>query len=116
MRRSVWGLLGLLGVLASCGVHGGAACERYMSELCDTCPKSEWQALTCKCLDEGTLTREDFPEGSGVTNDDAAQHCSRLSYRLKYPGPEEAASCRADLSYLREWDVDACEDLGWQSN
>lgn len=113
MRFAVWCLFGFL---AACGPYGGPACERYTANLCDICPKNEAQVRQCLCLAEGTLTVEDFPDGSGITNEEAAQTCSRIRYGLQFPGTEMAATCRANHAYLREWDVDACQDLGWRGN
>lgn len=101
---------------ASCSVHGGASCSRLSDELCDICPKNDFQSTFCTCLSEGTLTASDMPDYDAYTNDEAARECSEIRYGIKYPGLQSAASCKADLEFIREWNVDACEDLGWAGN
>jgi len=100
-------------MLGSCTTHGGRSCAKLTDQLCDICPKDEWDRARCRCFSEGTLTAADMPPDVEVTNDEAARICSNLRYNTMYPGPDTAASCKADLEYIKEWNVDACEDLGW---
>jgi hypothetical protein len=103
-------------VMSSCVTHGGRSCVKLTEQLCDVCPKDDWDRALCQCLSEGTLTAADLPGSSDISNQEAARLCSNLRYDLMYPGPDSAASCKADLEFLKEWDVDACSDLGWSSN
>jgi hypothetical protein len=108
-------VLPLLLAAGCLNAHGGDACMRVTERMCDVCPKTDDRARLCKCLDEGTLTASDY-EGTEITDDEAARVCSQVVNNLRFPGSETAASCRADLAFLREWDVDACGDLGWRAD
>ena len=103
-------------MLSSCATYGGRACVQLNDQLCDICPKDDWDRAICQCFSEGTLTAADLPADSGVTNEEAARICSNLRYDRMYPGPDAAASCKADLEYIKEWNVDACDDLGWSGS
>jgi hypothetical protein len=100
-------------LLAACG---DSACEREYNELCDICPKNDANALLCKCLQDGVLTKADGKDGQFDNDDEAQQECDKTLYGLHYQGDESAASCRANKAYLDKWGADVCSELGFRDN
>ena len=47
--------------VSGCSVFA-TPCEAHYHELCDICPKDDFNAALCKCLEEGEITADDGPE------------------------------------------------------
>lgn len=101
-------ILFLLSLFACNPVPYGNACQNYAELFCETCPSEGWDKASCTCIDAGTLTAADLPEGTDLTNDEAAAWCDQLRARLDYPGPSTAASCKQDLEFLQKYEKEAC--------
>jgi hypothetical protein len=117
--RTVLPLLALMS--SSCATYGGGACRAAARDLCEVCPKNDFNKTYCACVDNGTLIQSDFTDGYqavlGVNDDtDAAMMCSTWLADLDYPGHEGSAQCKQNLEYLSEWESQACSDLGWSSD
>ena len=106
-------------LLGSC--FGRTHCKALAREECDVCPKDDVNTAVCKCLDSGKLVKDDFSEGMQAvfnieTDADAQQVCTQWDIQTSIPSEEEDAQCHQSLAYLKEYQADVCEDLGWSSD
>lgn len=88
-------------------------CESMLLHICDTCPLDDYSKRQCKCLETGELTPGDYGDDSDITADEAQMECDRFRYDIRFVGDDGAASCRGTLAYVKEYEVDACESLGY---
>lgn len=116
--RQVTALVFLAGFLGSCSQYGGSACEALVAKACEICPTNDVNEILCLCFENGTLYKDDIPENYQSTlrieNDsDAERLCTEWILEMTYPGDSAAASCKRDLEYLKTYEANACEDIGW---
>jgi hypothetical protein len=96
--------------LSACG--SGGACEDLASAQCDLCELNDTEEVYCTCLENGTLTKNDAPDGFFETDQDAEMACSSFRYELQYSSDDYDASCRADVAMFDEYGKDYC-DFGY---
>ena len=118
MSRSVQLAIPAVLLVASCVQYGGGACETLTNKACDICPTSDANEAICTCVEQGSLAKDDVAEAVqgmyGIeTDSDAEMVCTDWLLNLAYPGPIVAAECKQNLEYLKQYEANACEDLGW---
>ena len=101
-------------LLTACGVTEGP-CERLYTELCDACTMDDYDQTYCTCLEEGTLTPGDFPDGYDISADEAAYTCDQQRYSLKYPDPWTESYCQVEVRLIKDYPKLVCDDLGFSN-
>lgn len=109
MNRSLPVLL----LLAACSeVPYQSAPTQYWKLYCDTCELEDIEDTYCTCVEEGTVTPDDFPKGYDYTSNEAELWCAAFLAELEYPGPSTAAFYKQSLEFLQQYENDACPSSG----
>ena len=101
-------------MVSSCNYFGKGACEKVALEVCDSCDLDDYtKDVMCGCIEDGEVKNAD---DYFRNDDDAEMYCARLKNSLKptYLTNEDAATCRSELDFLKEFGKDACEYLGFE--
>ena len=114
---SIWLLaigLSALGALGGCSLFDQGACKSLATQICETCDVSEdVEDTMCACLEEGEV---DDADKYFADKDQSEQWCYRMQQEVKgtYNTDETVKECKKDLDYIKEFEDDACVDLGWE--
>lgn len=88
-------------------------CEELATRFCSTCEDlaatDSAVQVDCRCVEQGSLARDDGPEGYFASDADAAIACDRILLGLRYVGEDGAAACGAGNALLKDEGTDACE-------
>jgi hypothetical protein len=109
-----FGLLGAL-ALSGCSFFDRGACDSLATEICDACDVTSYTEDTmCACLSEGEV---DNASKYFANKDQAEQWCYRLQQDVKatYNTDETVKQCKADYDYIKEYEDEACVDLGYEA-
>ena len=102
------------GLLFLAGCNRATQCTNVFQKLCNKCDvDSDYESLTCKCLQKHKLTKSDSPE---YFKDDAAaqRYCDSWLVEMQYPSPSAKMECVRDTRLIKKWEVtEYCEYFGW---
>lgn len=114
-RGVIFLVLGLAGCI---GTNAGQCMNMYEA-LCETCPKNDYNDVTCKCLAEGELSESDFSDvlkiALEIDNDEDAQnYCEEIEIRVSHVTDDDAVACAETADLMDLYGADYCDDVGWE--
>ena len=100
----------------SCNSIGKNSCEKLAKTICDECNVDDYtEDVVCGCVNDGEV---DNPDDYFASDEDAEIFCAQLqnSISSSYVTNEEESDCRQELDIIKQYEGDACEYYGYETN